>query len=256
LPLAFEGLRILHLSDFHVGSFDSTDAVARGLQLAQSTRPDVVLFTGDIVNQRSSELDNWANLFATLRAPMGVFSVRGNHDYGRYFPDFTPQECEADGQRLLGLQRQMGYTPLEDEHIWLSRGTSRIAIVGMGNWGKMSPVKAGNLDRAVRGLGQPDAFKLLMSHDPSAWDALIRPHPLTFHLTLSGHTHGMQMGIDYEAFRWSPIQLKYPQWADLYREGNEHIYVNRGFGYVLFPGRVGVPPEIAVLTLRRGNPRA
>lgn len=255
LPLAFDGFRITHLSDFHVGSFDSPDAVAAGLQMANDTRPDAMLFTGDIVNQRSSELDNWAELFGTLRGRQGVFSVRGNHDYGKYYPDFTPEDCLADGQRLLGIQRQMGYMPLEDEFVWLSRGTSRIALVGMGNWGRKNPVKTGDLNRALSGVPDDGGFKILMSHDPSAWDALVRPHPMRIHLTLSGHTHGMQMGIDFDEFRWSPIQYTYPQWADLYRQGHEHLYVNRGFGYVLFPGRVGVPPEITVLTLRRGEPR-
>jgi len=251
LPLALDGLRITQLSDLHMGSFDSQDAVAAGLRLANAQKSDLLLFTGDAVNSASVELDAWQDLLAELAAPMGVYSVRGNHDYGLYAHWPNEAARHADNARLADLQRQLGWHLLEDEHVYLQHRGGKMALVGCHNWSNMSErYRFADLDAATKGLS-PDYFTLLMSHDPSHWDAHVRAYDHRFDLTLAGHTHGMQFAVNIADWELSPISLLYPRWAGLYQEPEGQLYVNRGFGFVGYPGRVGVPPEITVLTLRR-----
>ena len=251
LPMAFDGFRILQLSDFHTGSFDNKDAVAQGIRLAIKQKPDLMLFTGDMVNNIASELHGWMDIYAELDAPHGKFSILGNHDYGDYISEWeVPNGREKNLQQLLDYQRQMDFHMLMDEHMYLEKAGQRLALVGIQNWGRKPFPQYGDLDKASAGLSK-DEPKLLLSHDPTSFDDLIVPHEKDFHLTMSGHTHGMQFGIETGDFRWSPVQLRYDRWADHYHVGHQHLYVNRGYGFLGFPGRVGILPEISILTLQR-----
>ncbi len=251
LPLAFEALRIVQLSDIHTGSFDNKDAVVRGIRMAMQQKPDVLLFTGDIVNNLASELEGWMEIYHELQAPMGTFAVLGNHDYGDYIRDWpTPNGREKNLNQLLDYERQIGFNLLMNEHVYLEKGGQKLALVGIENWGRPPFPQYGDLDKASAGLSKEEP-KILLSHDPTSFDDLVVPHEKDFHLTLSGHTHGFQLGIETGDFRWSPVQLRYDRWADHYHVGHQHLYVNRGYGFIGFPGRIGILPEIAVLTLQR-----
>lgn len=253
LPSEFEGLRIVQLSDIHSGSFDNRRAVANGIAMANDQGPDLVLFTGDIVNNRAAEYEPWADVFGKLNVPkLGRFSTLGNHDYG----DYTAWPSDVDKVRNLAhlkhLQAESGFTLLNNAHRVLERGTGRIALVGSENWGTGGFVKKGDLNAAVAGLPQDVPFKILMSHDPSHWRAEVLDHPAHFDLTLAGHTHGMQYGVEIPGIiKFSPVQWRYSEWAGTYNRGNQVLNVNRGFGFIGFPGRVGIWPEITVLELRR-----
>lgn len=254
LPWAFDGLRILQLSDLHVGSFSDQEALRSGLALAAAQQPDLFLFTGDLVNATADELHGFGNALETLRmpAPLGRFASLGNHDFGTYAAWLSRSEQRQAARAIQAAYSDLGFTLLRNQHTVLTRGKHQLALVGVDNWSALGKIKRADLNAACRGL-DANTFKVLLSHDPSYWDYAVRPHPLRFELTLSGHTHGAQCGVDVGDYRWSPISLVHPRWADLYREGNENLYVNRGFGYVLFPGRIGVLPEITVLTLRRAR---
>lgn len=249
LPKAFDGFRIAHISDIHAGSFDSYEAVAQGVKMIQDTRPDAVLFTGDLVNNRASEVEPYVSLFKGLQAPFGKFSVLGNHDYGTYVRWPSQQAWKQNLQTLLGHQKEMGFKVLNNESVALQKDGESIRIAGVENWGKPPFPQRGDLGRALA-AGKADDFTVLLSHDPSHWDAQVLSHPKPVHLTLSGHTHGMQMGIEIPGLRWSPVKYRYARWAGAYESQGRFLYVNRGFGFLGFPGRVGIWPEITVIELK------
>jgi predicted MPP superfamily phosphohydrolase len=249
LPAAFRGLKVVQLSDIHSGSFTDKEAVRHGVEKVLALNPDLILFTGDIVNNTADEMDEYIEVFRALRAPMGVYSVLGNHDYGDYVAWPTPDAKRANLERLKGVHGALGWRLLMNEHMLLERGGERIALLGIENWGaKARFPKYGKMDRAYPGT-ESIPFKILMSHDPSHWDAEVRTKYPDIDLTLSGHTHGMQFGVELPGFRWSPVQYVYKQWAGLYEEGRQRLYVNRGFGFLGYPGRVGILPEITVIEL-------
>ncbi|RYZ23933.1 MAG: metallophosphoesterase [Chitinophagaceae bacterium] len=250
LPEAFRGLKVVQLSDIHSGSFTDRAAVERGIEKVLSLQPDLILFTGDLVNNTADEMNPFWDVFAKLKAPMGVYSVLGNHDYGDYHNWPSAGEKRANLEALKAGQARMGWRLLMNEHVLLERGGQQIALIGIENWGaKARFPKYGKMDQAYPGT-EAVPFKILMSHDPSHWDAEVRPKYGDIDLTLSGHTHGMQFGVELPFFRWSPVQYVYRQWAGLYTEGRQKLYVNRGFGFLGYPGRVGILPEITLLELQ------
>jgi len=252
LPDAFNGFKITQLSDIHSGSFDNKEAVERGIQLANEQKSDVIFFTGDLVNNRADEMNEWISTFAKLSAPMGKFSILGNHDYGDYIP-WESAEAKANNlQRLKEVHREIGFKLLLNENVKLEKNGQSISLIGVENWGKRGFVKHGDLNKALEGTSN-DEFKILLSHDPSHWQAQVLEHKSNIQLTLSGHTHGMQFGFELFGFKWSPIKYIYRQWAGAYQQNGKYIYVNRGFGFLGFPGRVGIMPEITVIELVKGK---
>lgn len=251
LPAGWDGARLVQLSDIHAGSFWDREAVARGVQLVLDEQPDLICFTGDLVNSVADEMRDYAALFGRLAAPLGVYSVLGNHDYGDYaaWPD---AEAKARNlQQLKDIHREMGWDLLINAHRILRRGGDPLALIGVENWSAKGRFpKYGKLDEAY--AGAEAALGILLSHDPSHWRAQVLPGYPRIGLTLSGHTHGFQFGIEAAFLKWSPVQYLYPEWAGLYQEGSQYLYVNRGFGYLAFPGRIGMPPEITVIELRQG----
>ncbi|MGC1515179.1 MAG: metallophosphoesterase [Maribacter sp.] len=251
LPDGFDGYRITQISDIHSGSFDNRKMIEYGVDLINAQNGDVLLFTGDMVNNMTSEMLPWADLFSTLEAKDGKFSVLGNHDYGDYIPWETEKAKQQNLEDLKNLQRQMGFDLLLNEHRYLQRGEDRIALIGVENWGKGGFKKAGDLKKAASQINADD-FKILMSHDPSHWEMEVINDAYHYHLTLSGHTHGMQFGIEIPGWiKWSPVKWRYPYWAGIYKQMGQFINVNRGFGFLGYPGRVGIWPEITVITLRK-----
>jgi uncharacterized protein len=249
LPKAFRGMRIVQLSDIHSGSFMDKQAVTRGVETAMKEKPDLILFTGDLVNDRAVEMNEYLDVFNKLSAPMGVYSILGNHDYGDYVAWSSPAEKTANLDQLKQYHAAMGWKLLMNQHVLLKKGDEQIALIGIENWSaKARFPKYGKLKDAYAGTEQIP-FKILMSHDPSHWDAEVRTKFPDIDLMLAGHTHGMQFGVDIPGFKWSPVQYMYKQWADLYEEGSQKLYVNRGFGFIGYPGRVGILPEITVITL-------
>jgi predicted MPP superfamily phosphohydrolase len=252
LPEAFDSFTITQITDVHSGSFTNAAGVHKGLHLVNAQQSDVILFTGDLVNNEAAEMDRWIPAFAALTAPMGKFSVLGNHDYGDYKRWVTPGAKQANLARLKEVHEEIGFRLLLDEAITLDKDGQSITLLGVENWGKGGFHKYGDLMRATKDV--PDnAFKILMSHDPSHWDAVTLDHQQQVHLTLSGHTHGMQFGIELFGFKWSPVKYMYKQWAGLYRNKGRFLYVNRGFGFLGLKGRIGMWPEVAVITLKRGH---
>ncbi|MCW3463752.1 metallophosphoesterase [Chitinophaga nivalis] len=255
LPAAFKGLRIVQLSDIHSGSFANREAVLKGIELVNAQKPDLVLFTGDLVNNTADEMEPWMDVFSQVKAPMGVFSTLGNHDYGDYvfWPDKTPDGHSVMRQqnleRLKAVHGELGWKLMMNESVTLERGGEQIALLGVENWSAVKRFpRYGDLKRTYEGVSHIP-FKILLSHDPTHWDAQVRPHYPDIALTLAGHTHGMQFGVEIPGFKWSPAQYFYKEWAGLYKEGMQHLYVNRGFGFLGYPGRVGVLPEITVIDL-------
>ncbi|HVU83891.1 MAG TPA: metallophosphoesterase [Puia sp.] len=249
LPPAFKGLKIIQLSDIHSGSLANPQAVAHGVDMVLAQKPDLILFTGDLVNDIATEMEPYKEIFSRLKAPMGVFSTLGNHDYGDYIWWETPELKKANLERLKQLQGDMGWRLLMNEHVALERDGQQIALIGIENWSaKARFPKHGRLDEAYAGA-EKYPFKILMSHDPSHWDAQVRPLYPNIDLALAGHTHGMQFGVEIPGLKWSPVQYVYKQWAGLYEEGRQKLYVNRGFGFIGYPGRVGILPEITVIEL-------
>lgn len=250
LPKAFDGYRITQISDIHCGSFDNYEKIHYGVELINSQKSDVILFTGDLVNNLANEVHNWKSLFATLQAPDGVFSIMGNHDYGDYSSWETPEAKQQNLEHLFQLQKQMGWQLLLNEHCYLERNGEKIALIGVENWGHGRFSKYGDLNKAMEGVNTED-FKILMSHDPTHWQEVVLPENKDIQLTLSGHTHGMQCGIEIPGWlKWSPSQYIYKYWGGMYEEDGKYLNVNRGFGYHAFPGRLGVWPEITVIELK------
>jgi predicted MPP superfamily phosphohydrolase len=251
LPKSFDGLRIGHLSDIHTGSFFNKTAVKGGVEMMLNEKPDLIFFTGDLVNNESSEVNDYINVFDKLKAPLGVYSVTGNHDYGDYHHWDSMDAKRKNFQDLIEAHRQLKFDLLMNEHRFIEQSGEKIAIIGNENWGAGRFSKYGKLDLAYRGTEEA-AVKLLLSHDPSHWDAQVRPQYGDIDVAFAGHTHGFQFGIEIGGIKWSPSQYVYKQWAGLYKEGSQYLYVNRGFGYLGYPGRVGMPPELTIMELKRG----
>lgn len=250
LPDAFDGFTITQISDIHSGSFTNAEKIQYGVDLINEQKSDVILFTGDIVNNKADEMDNWMEMFGKLEAKQGKFSILGNHDYGDYMDWKTPQEKINNFQAVKDIHKKIGFDLLLDEHRYLEKNGHKIALLGVENWGKGFNQK-GDLEKASSGILKED-FKILMTHDPSHWEYKVKNDDFHYHLTLSGHTHGLQMGIEIPGwFKWSPSQYVYKQWAGLYEEFGRYINVNRGFGYHAFPGRVGIWPEITTIELKK-----
>lgn len=249
LPEAFDGFTITQLSDVHSGSFDSPEAVQRGIDLAKVQKSDLFVFTGDLVNNVASEIEPYMNHFNQLKAPYGQFSILGNHDYGDYVKWPSDAAKAANLQKLKEHHKTLGYKLLLDENIHLEKDGQKIVLIGVQNWGR-DFIKIGDLDKALAGV-KPKDFKILLSHDPTHWEEKVRYHPSLIHLTLAGHTHGAQFGVETDKFRWSPVKNTYLDWAGLMIENKRQLYVNRGFGFLAFSGRLGIWPEITVLELKR-----
>jgi predicted MPP superfamily phosphohydrolase len=253
LPPAFDGFTITQLSDIHSGSFDPDghlEDVREGIRLAQDQKSDLFVFTGDLVNNKAEEMIPWKKEFAALRSPFGQFSVLGNHDYGDYVGWESPAAKEQNMQDLYKTHEEVGFRLMRDESIALEKDGQKIYLIGVENWGAGEFKKKGEIDKALANVPK-DAFKVLMSHDPSHFDEIVSTHETEVHLTMSGHTHGAQFGVEIPWLKWSPVQFRYSRWAGLYNVGKRHLYVNRGFGFLGFPGRVGIWPEVTVLTLKR-----
>jgi predicted MPP superfamily phosphohydrolase len=249
LPEGFKGMKILQISDIHSGSFSNKEAVQRGVNMILNERPDIILFTGDLVNNTSVEMTDYIDMFSQLKAPMGVYSTLGNHDYGDYVWWESKEAKHLNLERLKQIHSQMGWRLLMNEHVALQRGGDQIALIGIENWSaKARFPKYGRMDLAYPGA-EKYPFKILMSHDPSHWDAQVRTKYPDIDLALAGHTHGMQFGFEALGIKWSPVQYVYKQWAGIYEEGKQKLYVNRGYGFIGYPGRVGILPEITLIEL-------
>tara|TARA_R110002126_G_scaffold291790_1_gene458419 strand:- start:431 stop:1651 length:1221 start_codon:yes stop_codon:yes gene_type:complete len=249
LPAAFDGYTITQISDIHSGSFTNKEKIKYGVDLINEQQSDVLLFTGDIVNNKADEMDDWIDVFDKLEAKEGKYAILGNHDYGDYMDWKSPEDKVKNFEDVKNIHKKIGFDLLLDEHRYLEKDGQRIALLGVENWGKGFN-QAGDLQLAATGVNKDD-FKILMSHDPSHWQEKVKNDDFNYHLTLSGHTHGLQIGIEIPGFKFSPSQFVYKQWAGLYQEYGRYINVNRGFGYHAFPGRVGIWPEITVIELKK-----
>ena len=250
LPSEFNGYKLTHVSDFHCGSLENRKKIEYGINLINQQKSDIILFTGDFVNNTYKEIEPWKDHFTKLKAKDGKFSVLGNHDYGDYYDWGSQDEKEKNFNQLKEIQKKMGFNLLLDESIYIKKNNQKIALIGVENWGDGFK-KKGDIDKAIKKINKDD-FKILMSHDPSHWEKIIVNHNNHFDLTLSGHTHGMQFGIEIPGFiKWSPVKYRYKYWAGLYSAKNQYINVNRGFGVLGFPGRVGIWPEISVIELKK-----
>jgi len=253
LPDAFDGFTITQVSDIHSGSFDNTAAVQKGIDLAKAQKSDLFVFTGDLVNNAAWEIEPYLERFSQLKAPYGQFSILGNHDYGDYIQWPSEAEKANNLEKLKAHHKTLGYRLLLDENVIIEKDGQKISLIGVQNWGR-GFIQKGDLDKALRGVDK-DSFKILLSHDPTHWEEKVRHNPTTIHLTLAGHTHGAQFGVETAAFRWSPTQYVYLDWAGLANEKNRYLYVNRGFGFLAFSGRLGIWPEITVITLKKTESR-
>ena len=250
LPEAFDGYTITQISDIHSGSFTNKEKIQYGVDLINDQKSDLLLFTGDIVNNKADEMDEWITVFDKLEAKEGKFSILGNHDYGDYMDWKEPEDKVHNFEEVKNIHQKIGFDLLLDEHRYLEKDGQKIALIGVENWGKGFN-QSGDLKKASKEVQQED-FKILMSHDPSHWEYKVKKDDFNYQLTLSGHTHGLQVGIEIPGwFKWSPSKYVYKQWAGLYKEFGRYINVNRGFGYHAFPGRVGIWPEITVIELKK-----
>lgn len=248
LPAAFDNLKIVQISDLHLGSFNNNyEQVEESITLINNLKPDIIFFTGDLVNNYAWELNGWEKILKKLQAPMGVFSILGNHDYGDYVQWDSNQEKEANLKELEIRQKDIGFRLLKNESIVIEKSGSEIEIIGVENWGSRSLHNYGDLSLALEKVNKNN-FKILLSHDPTHWEAEVL-NKTDIELTLSGHTHGMQMGVEIPGFKWSPAQYLYRFWAGMYNIEDQFLYVNRGLGYTLFPGRIGINPEITEIVL-------
>ena len=250
LPPSFKGLKILHFSDVHSGSFTNKKAVMRGVDKIIAEKADLIIFSGDLVNDRATEMQDYMDVFGKINAPMGVYSTFGNHDYGDYVS--WPYNGVTKAQNLRDLaqvHQELGWNLLMNEHVVFEKNNEKIALLGIENWSSKARFpKYGDMKKAHAGT-EKYPFKILISHDPSHWDAQVRPEYPDVDLTLSGHTHGMQFGVSIPGFQWSPVQYMYKEWDGIYEEGKQKLYVNPGFGFIGYPGRVGILPEITVIEL-------
>jgi hypothetical protein len=253
LPEAFDGFKVTQISDIHSGSFDDEEKIRYAIDLINEQESDLLLFTGDIVNAKADEMHPWIDIFKGLKEfEHGKFSILGNHDYGAYL-DWKSEQAKADNfVEIKDLHRQIDFKLMMNEHVKIKKGNDEIALIGVENWGRHFGSN-GDINKATENLTETD-FKILMSHDPSHWEYIVKKHPKNIQLTLSGHTHGMQFGIEIPGFfKWSLAQYMYKQWAGLYEEFGRYVYVNRGFGFHAYPGRVGIMPEITVFELKKGE---
>lgn len=248
LPPSFHGLKIIHISDIHSGSFNDPEAVEKGVMMMNAQKPDLILFTGDLVNNKSDEMHDYRAIFSKLEAPLGVYSILGNHDYGDYVEWESADAKTKNLNDLKAIHAEMGWRLLLNEHIVIEKGSEQLALLGVENISAKGFHSYGDLSKAYEGSEQ-HVFKILMSHDPSHWDSETTQLYKDIDLTLSGHTHGMQFGVEIPWLKWSPVQYAYNRWAGLYQQENQYLYVNRGFGFLGYPGRVGILPEITVLEL-------
>ena len=250
LPESFDGYTITHLSDFHCGSFESRSKLKYAIDLVNEQNSDLIAFTGDFVNNTYTEILPWIDEFKKINSKDGKFSILGNHDYGDYYDWGNEENKKLGFKKLIEIQNELGFKVLRDENVDIKKNNEKISLVGVENWGDGFK-KKGDIDKAINGLDESD-FKIVLSHDPSHWDKILVDHKEKFNLTLSGHTHGMQFGIEIPGFiKWSPVKYRYKYWAGLYERSNQFINVNRGFGVLGFPGRVGIWPEITVIKLKR-----
>lgn len=249
LPASFDGFKITQISDIHMGSLENREAVIEGVELANAQNSDIIVFTGDLVNDEASEIVPWVDVFSELSAPLGVYSILGNHDYGMYKDWRNEAEMLENIEKIKNLQKSMGFQLLIDEHKKFERNGEHLYLAGVQNWGRGRRRHA-DLDKAVENI-EKNGFTVLLSHDPNHWEGEILQHKHPIHLTLSGHTHGMQVGIEDIGIRWSPAKYMYNQWAGIYEKEGKYINVNRGFGFLGFKGRIGVYPEITVITLKK-----
>lgn len=249
LPAAFKGLKIVHISDIHSGSFTDKKAVIRGVEKIMKQQPDLILFTGDLVNNVAIEMEDYMDVFDKLKAPLGVYSTLGNHDYGDYVSWDNEDDKKLNLEKMKQVHAALGWRLLMNEHVVLEKGEHKIALLGVENWSaKARFPKYGDLKKAYAGA-EAYPFKILMSHDPSHWKGEVCESYKDIDLMLAGHTHGMQFGVELPGFKWSPVQYVYKEWAGLYKNEEQRLYINRGFGFIGYPGRVGILPEITVLEL-------
>jgi predicted MPP superfamily phosphohydrolase len=254
LPPAFEGFKIVQLSDMHCGSFMSSEPLTKAFNIVLDQKPDIIFFTGDLVNNEATETHPHLETYKMLKAPHGVFSCLGNHDYGDYKQWETPEAKIQNLDDLKEIHAKSGWRLLMNEHVPIEKNGEKIALLGIENWGgNLRFPRYGKLENAHAGT-QDYPFKILLSHDPSHWDVQVSQEDKyrDIDLTLSGHTHGMQFGIEIPGFKWSPVQYIYKHWAGLYKQDNQYLYVNRGLGFLGYPGRLGIWPEITVIELSRG----
>jgi len=249
LPFAFDGFTITQISDVHAGSFTNRKAVQKGIDLIKAQHSDLFVFTGDLVNNKAEEIKPWIGHFSQIKAPYGQFSILGNHDYGDYVK-WPNEEVKSENlQQLKKYHEELGFRLLLDEHVALKKDGEQMVLAGIENWG-LGFGERGDLEKALRGTKATD-FKVLLSHDPSHWEAQVKSHLSKINLTLSGHTHGMQFGIEAFGVKWSPVKYRYPHWAGIKKQNDRILNINRGFGFIGFSGRIGIWPEITVIELRK-----
>ncbi len=249
LPESFTGLKIVHISDIHCGSFLTTHPMQDLVTLVMKQNADIIFFTGDLVNDKNSETNEFKSILNQLTAPLGVFSILGNHDYGDYMKWDTTEAKISNLNALKQTHKDLGWRLLLNEHVILEKGTDKIGIIGIENWSSVGRFpKYGDMNKATDSMASVP-FRILLSHDPSHWHSQVTKDYKNVDLTLSGHTHGMQFGIEIPGFKWSPVQYVYKEWAGLYQRGSQYIYVNRGAGFLGYPGRVGIMPEVTVIEL-------
>ena len=252
LPKKFDGLTLGQISDLHAGSFQHSKEPAMGVEMLMREKPDLIFFTGDLVNDRAYEMKDYQDIFSRVKAPLGVYSSLGNHDYGDYSYDWLPGEKEKNHQDLINIHKNMGWELLRNENRRIKVDGEEIGILGCENWGLLSRFKKyGNMEQTAKNTDDLPV-KLLLSHDPSHWQAQVVAHYPQIDATFAGHTHGMQFGVRTKEFQWSPIEYVYKEWAGLYHQGKQQLYVNVGYGFLGYPGRLGILPEITIFTLKSG----
>jgi len=251
LPDAFKGFRIVQISDMHTGSFMDKAPLEKAVRMINDVKPDVIFFTGDLVNDQHHEVLPFTEILSQLKAEYGVFSILGNHDYGDYY-QWESKEAKIENlHKLIQTHRDIGWDIMLDEHRHIEKNGERISVIGVQNWGaRMSFARYGDLQKALKDI-KFSPVNILLSHDPSHWHAEVAGKVSEIDLTLSGHTHGFQFGVEIPGFKWSPVQYVYKEWADLYSSGKQFLYVNRGLGFIGYPGRVGILPEITVFELNQ-----